>query len=492
MEGRDRVAAQLTSDATALRSAGHALIDRMADYLENIEDLPVSTPHTAAELAARFTHPVPRDGQPADEVWHDAWTDVAADSIHLAHPMYMGHQVAPPLPHAVLADAMTSLLNQSMAVQEMSPAATFVEGQVIRWLIEILGYPTAADGTLVSGGSAANLTGLMAAREATFPGVWEAGVARTPGADRAALLVAEHAHYSVERAAGTMGFGSDAIVPVAERGGKMDVDALEMEIAALRRDGRVPMAIVATAGSTATGLFHDLGRIADVAERAGVWLHVDGAHGASFAISDRLRPLLAGIERADSLAWDPHKMMFMPSSAGAVFVRDHRHLDAAFRQSAPYLFHLRPGETRSRDIGRRTLQCSRRFDALKLWICMRHYGTEYFARLMEKTVDITRVLYERLREAPDFETAHEPESNILCFRYLPEEIRSAAPAEVDAFQARLRERYNTSGAGWITTTVLDGRRVLRVTMMNPATSEGHVERLIRGLRDRETPASQRQ
>ncbi|HET7274228.1 MAG TPA: pyridoxal-dependent decarboxylase [Longimicrobiaceae bacterium] len=474
-----------TTDTAAaeLRRAGHVLIDRMADYLADIEQLPVSTPRSPAELAARFASSLPQGGEPAEEVWDDVWSEVAADSIHLAHPMYMGHQVAPPLPHAVLADAMASLLNQSMAVQEMSPAATFVEGEVIRWLIEVLGFPATADGTLVSGGSAANLTGLMAAREAAFPGIWERGIAGTPGAERAAFLVAAHAHYSIERAAGIMGFGSDAVVPVAELSGKMDVDALEMEIAALRRHGRTPVAIVATAGSTATGHFDDLSSIADVAARAGVWLHVDGAHGASFLLSDRLRPLLNGIDRVDSLAWDPHKMMFMPSSAGAIFVRDHRHLDAAFRQSAPYLFHPRPGESRSRDIGKRTLQCSRRFDALKLWVCMRHYGTRHFAMLIEKTVDTTGLLYERLSAAPDFEPSHVPESNILCFRYIPDALRSATPAAVDEFQGALRERYNASGQGWITSTVLAGRRVLRVTIMNPATGQEHVERLITGLRE---------
>lgn len=471
------------TDAETLRHHGHRLVDRMADYLAELEHRPVSTPREPAELEARFDQPLPVHGEDAGAVWDDAWERVAGDAIHLAHPMYMGHQVAPPLPHAVLADAMASLLNQSIAVWEMSPTGTVVEERVIRWLADLAGYPAEAGGTMVSGGSAANLTGLLAAREARFPGCWTEGVARTPGAERACLLASGHAHYSVERTAGLMGLGSDAVVAVPEREGRMDPAALDDAIRALRREGRVPFAVAATAASTATGLFDPLDEIADVCAEAGVWLHVDGAHGASFALSETHRHRLAGVGRADSLAWDPHKMLWMPISAGAVLVRDGRHLESAFRQSAPYLFHARPGEDRCHDAGRMTLQCSRRFDALKLWICLRHYGTAHFAALLDGTVSRTASLHAMLGAAADFEAMHAPESNILCFRHLPADLHDVDDTAVDEFQGALRARYNGSGRGWITTTVLDGRRVLRVTLINPATEDVHLERMLDGLRE---------
>jgi L-2,4-diaminobutyrate decarboxylase len=477
----------------------------MAEYLEGVEARPVSTPSAPAEIAGGFSEPLSLEGMPAGEVWTELWDKVVDDSNHQHHPMYMVHQVAPPLVHAALADALVGLLNQSVAVWEMAPTATFVEVQVIRWMTELLGYPATSDGTFVSGGSVANLTGLLAAREAIFPGVWRRGSggqdsdwsAGAGGAEpatgaegeladaarRAVIFVSAQAHYSMERAIGVMGLGSDAVIPVPDRAGKLDPTALKEKITEARRAGRVPFAIVATAGSTPTGLFDDLDAVADVAEREGIWLHVDGAHGASFLASPRLRHLLKGIERADSVAWDPHKMMFMPISLGAIFVRDRRHLDAAFQQSAPYLFHPRAGETRSYDAGRRTLQCSRRFDALKLWITLRHHGLGYFAELQEKTVGNTELLYRKLRAAPDFEPLHEPESNILCFRYLPAGIRARTAEEIDAFQSDLRERYNRSGKGWITTTLLNGQRTLRVTLMNPRTEEEHLDRLLEGLRE---------
>lgn len=474
-----------------LRRSGARLLERMSEYLATVEDRPVSTPRTPAQLADRFRDPLPRAGRPSDEVWDDVWERIVPDAIHLAHPMYLGHQVAPPLPHAALADALASLLNQSLAVQEMSPTGTPVEQQVIAWMKELAGYPEDADGTLVSGGSVANLTGLLAAREAVFPGAWQDGPAATRAtratgathAEGAAVFAAASSHYSVERALGVLGLGARALVPVPERDFRMDVTALRAAIRGARKDGRVPMAVVATAGSTATGLFDDLDAIAALAGEEEVWLHVDGAHGASLLASDRLRGRLRGIERADSIAWDPHKMMLMPISASAILVRSRRRLDAAFQQSAPYLFHPRPGETRSRDIGKRTLQCSKRFDALKLWVAMRHYGLDHFAALQERTVENAMALHGLLLDAPDFEPAHEPESNILCFRWLPQGLDPDDMERTDALQPVLRERYNASGRGWITTTVLGGRRVLRVTLMNPRTEQRHLEALLQGLRE---------
>jgi L-2,4-diaminobutyrate decarboxylase len=263
----------------------------------------------------------------------------------------------------------------------------------------------------------------------------------------------------------------------------MDPAALDEAIRRAQGEGRIPLAAVATAGSTATGLFDPLDAIADVCARAGVWLHVDGAHGASCALSERLRPRLRGIERADSVAWDPHKMLWMPISSGAVLVREKRHLDAAFQQSAPYLFHPQPDEPRGVDQGKMTLQCSRRFDALKLWVCLRRYGADFFGGLNERTTERTESLHRKLEAAPDFEPMHRAESNILCFRYLPARLEGWSEERIDAFQAELRARYNASGRGWITATVLEDRRVLRVTLINPATEDEHLDRMLDALRE---------
>ncbi|CAN5620244.1 pyridoxal-dependent decarboxylase [soil metagenome] len=464
----------------SFREDGHRLIDRMADYLGTVGELPVSTSRTPGEIREGFDEPLPRKGRHGEAVWNEVWDRVVSESIHLAHPMYMGHQVAPPLPQAVLADALAGLLNNSLAVWEMSPTGTMVEGQVIQWMTELLGFPPEGDGTFVSGGSAANLTGLLAAREAAFPGSWARGTA--PAGLSPVVLSTTQAHYSLERALGVMGLPAESAVALEERDGRMDPRALARRIDELRTQGRHPFAIVATAASTSTGRFDDLDAIADVARDASIWLHVDGAHGASFLACPALRSNLHGIQRADSVAWDPHKMMFMPISTGAILVRNRRHLDSAFQQSAPYLFHLRPGEQRSIDIGKRTLQCSKRFDALKLWVSLKYYGLDHFGALQEKTVENTRALHRMICQSNDFEAMHSPESNILCFRHLPT-WAGGSDREMDELQGRLRDRYNQSGRGWITATSLDGRRVLRVTLMNPNTESVHLNMLLDTLRE---------
>jgi L-2,4-diaminobutyrate decarboxylase len=258
----------------------------------------------------------------------------------------------------------------------------------------------------------------------------------------------------------------------------MDVDALEAELERLEARGSRVMAVVATAGSTATGSFDDLEAIGRLCEERGVWLHVDGAHGASALFSSTHRGRLGGVERARSLAWDPHKMMLMPLSAGMVLLRDERDLDAAFAQRAPYLFHGSEGE-RSPDQGKRSFQCSRRMDVLKVWVALQRYGASGIGALYDRLCATARALHAAIGGRRDFEALHEPESNILCFRWVGD--GSIDGERLDRLNLSLREELNRSGEGWITTTILGGRRVLRVTVMNPRTTERDVERVLDGL-----------
>ena len=437
---------------------------------------PVSTPHAPAALAARFAEPLPAAGRPLAEVVERLGRDVLPDCNRLYHPMYMGHQVSAPLPAAVWAESVTAALNQSLAVFEMSPALTAVEHRLVRWLCDLAGLGPSSGGTLTSGGTEATFAALLAARSHAIPDVWERGV----GASPPAIVCGEHAHYAVTRAAGEMGLGLASVVAVPSRAWRMDVAALERTLDELRGAGRRVMAVVATAGSTATGSFDDLYAVADVCDARGLWLHVDGAHGASALLSAEHRHRVRGIERARSIAWDPHKMMLLPLSVGMVLVRDERDLEGAFAQRAPYLFHARDGEEeRVWDQGIRSFQCSRRADALKLWVALQRYGADGIGLLYDHLCATARALHAAVAARPDFEALHEPECNILCFRYVGD--GTLDDAALDALNRELRERYNRSGAGWITATNLAGRRVLRVTVMNPRTTPAHVERLLDGV-----------
>jgi L-2,4-diaminobutyrate decarboxylase len=260
------------------------------------------------------------------------------------------------------------------------------------------------------------------------------------------------------------------------------------------------MAVVATAGTTATGSFDDLEAVGALCEERGLWLHVDGAHGTSALLSARPPRALKGLRYSRSLAWDPHKMMLLPLAAGMVLTRDEGDLERAFAQQAPYLFHAGKS-TRIIDQGIRSFQCSRRADVLKLWFVMQRFGSDGLGRMYDHLCNTARLLYDAIEERDDFENLHEPESNILCFRYLgggkklrrrdsspkgdkPRRGESSTEGEtqrIDALNRELRPRYNREGTGWITATVLAGRPVLRVTMMNPRTGAEHVRALLDGL-----------
>jgi len=222
-----------------------------------------------------------------------------------------------------------------------------------------------------------------------------------------------------------------------------------------------------------------LGAIGALCDAEGIWLHIDGAHGATAALSDRHRHRVRGIERARSIAWDPHKMMLLPLPAGMLLVRAERELQAAFAQRAPYLFHGSDDATRVRDQGVRSFQCSRRADVLKLWVVLQRLGRRGIALLHDHLCDLAMQVREELAQHSEFEILHAPDSNILCFRYVGD--RRADDETLDAINREIRERYNKSGAGWITATLLGGRRVLRVTMMNPRSTRAHIRTLADGL-----------
>jgi L-2,4-diaminobutyrate decarboxylase len=465
---------ELDSDST--RESGSLFVDLVARHLEETRagTGPVSTSLTPDEIARRFDEPLPRNGSTLREVAQRVARDGLRDANHLMHPMYMGHQVSAPLPVAIWTEPVISVLNNSLAVREMSPTLTAIETRIVRWMTELAGFGSRAGGTLTTGGTEATFTALLAARARAMPDAWERGI----DGDAPVVLHGEHAHYSVMRAVAQLGLGTRRAIAIPSRDLKMDVATLERRLERLARERTPVMAVVATAGSTATGTFDDLEAIGRLCETHGVWLHVDGAHGASALLSRGHRSRLRGIERASSLAWDPHKMMLLPLSAGLLLVRDERDLEAAFAQHAPYLFHRDDGE-RVADQGMRSFMCSRRADALKVWVALQRHGSDGIGALYDHLCAVTYALHDAIERRGDFESMHLPEANILCFRWIGSRKRD--DASLDELNRELRERYNRSGRGWITSTVLEGRSVLRVTVMNPRTHQEHVTRLLDGL-----------
>ncbi|HUQ80262.1 MAG TPA: pyridoxal-dependent decarboxylase [Gemmatimonadaceae bacterium] len=471
----DDVMRELERDATPESAA---LVTALAsEYFEATRrgEGPVSSGVAPNDVDARFDEPLPEDGRPLRDVVERVRSEIMADANRLAHPMYMGHQVSFPLSTAVWTDAVISSLNQSIAVEEMSPTLTALEGRVVRWMCDAVGYPRESGGTFTSGGTEATFTALLAARAAALPDSWLNGISEP----RPVVLCGEHTHYAVTRAVAELGLGMRSAIAIPSVDYRMDVAALERELDRVKAAGTPVMAVVATAGHTATGSFDDVDTIGLMCDDRGLWMHIDGAHGATAVLSARHRHRVRGIERARSIAWDPHKMMLLPLPAGMLLVRDERDLQAAFAQRAPYLFHGDGGSARVRDQGVRSFQCSRRADVLKLWVVLQRHGRRGIAAVHDHMCDLAVLVRNELGKHREFVVLHEPQSNILCFRYVGD--GSVDDDRLDAINREMRERYNRSGTGWITSTLLGGRRVLRVTMMNPRSTPAHIATLVETL-----------
>lgn len=445
------------------REQGHALVDQLADYLEDAESrrLPVLPASAYGALDAQFSAAFP--AEPTTNL-HDLLERVLAHSNHLHHPRYIGHQVTSPLPSVALLSLVSALLNNGMAVHDMGPAGTQMELSLMRFLASRLGWDDRAEGVLTSGGSLGNLTALLAARRA------RAGNER---ADHLALLVSEQAHYSVERAATIMGWGPEGIIKVpVDDICRIRVDALPSALS--RAGSRRVVALVGSACSTTTGAFDPLDELADFCERHDLWFHVDGAHGASAALSTKYASLLRGIERADSVVWDAHKMLLVPALVTAVLFRDGRHSHATFVQEAEYLFRSDADSRESRfNVGRRTLECTKRMMGLELYGALALHGTRYFDAYVTSRFDLGRRFAEMLGEEEDFEVPVPPACNIVCFRYRPS----------GDDQARIAEALAASGRFYIVSAKLAGRPVLRVTIVNPLTTEEDLRALVVAIRE---------
>ncbi len=419
----------------------------------------------------------------------DAWLprfqsllkNMLARGQNLHHPRYVGHQVPASLPVAALFDALGSATNQVMAIYEMGPWATAAERAMIAQLGAEIGYPPDSFGGAVThGGSLANLTALLTARNVALADVWRTGVA---AAARPVLVVQQDVHYCVVRAAGILGIGTDQVirVPVDERR-RMRLDALDEILAGLQRADQPIIAVVAGACATPIGAFDPLNEIADICQRRGVWLHVDAAHGGAALLSDRYRDRLFGLARADSVVWDAHKMLFVPALCAFVFYRDRRHRFAAFEQDAPYLFDPTNPGIAEYDSGTQTIECTKRAAAFGLWGTWSLFGRQLFRDLVDVSFDLTNLFYEKLAAADDFEPLHVPQCNIQVFRYVPDVVRSWPADRLGQFQLELRRAVITSGRAYIVPVKIDGQGALCATLINPCTTGGDLDEILDAIR----------
>ncbi|MFI8289791.1 pyridoxal phosphate-dependent decarboxylase family protein [Streptomyces sp. NPDC085614] len=384
------------------------------------------------------------------------------DAVYFHHPRYLGHLNCPVVIPAVLGEAVLSAVNSSLDTWDQSAGGTLIERKLIDWTTGRIGLGPAADGVFTSGGTQSNLQALLLARE-------EAG---TDDLSRLRIFASECSHFSVQKSATLLGLGRDAVVSVpVDRDKRMQSVILAAELETCRAEGLIPMAIVATAGTTDFGSIDPLPEIAALAAEYGAWMHVDAAYGCGLLASRTRRHLLDGIEHADSVTVDYHKSFFQPVSSSAVLVRD----GATLRHATYHADYLNPRRSVAELIPNqvdKSLQTTRRFDALKLWMTLRVMGADGVGELFDEVCDLAGAGWDLLVADPRYDVVVEPRLSTLVFRYIPEAVTS--PAEIDRANLQARKALFASGEAVVAGTKVDGRQYLKFTLLNPETTPADI------------------
>ncbi|MEU6985462.1 aspartate aminotransferase family protein [Streptomyces sp. NPDC046324] len=380
------------------------------------------------------------------------------DAVYFHHPRYLGHLNCPVVIPAVLGEAVLSAVNSSLDTWDQSAGGTLIERKLIDWTTGRIGFGPSADGVFTSGGSQSNLQALLLARQE----------AKTTDLSKLRVFTSDCSHFSVQKSAGLLGLGPDAVISIpVDRNKRMQSVVLAAELEACRAEGLVPMAIVATAGTTDFGSIDPLPEIAALADEYGAWMHVDAAYGCGLLASLTRRHLLDGIERADSVTVDYHKSFFQPVSSSAVLVRD----GATLRHATYHAEYLNPRRTVAEQIPNqvdKSLQTTRRFDALKLWMTLRVMGADGVGELFDEVCDLAEAGFDLLAADPRYDVVVEPQLSTLVYRYIPENVTS--PAEIDRANLYARKALFASGEAVVAGTKVDGRQYLKFTLLNPETT----------------------
>jgi glutamate/tyrosine decarboxylase-like PLP-dependent enzyme len=449
-------------DWEEFRSLGHRMIDDVVDYLQTVRERPVwqPIPHAVKDLLDK---PLPRTAQGEAAAYEAFKKFILPHPMGNIHPRFWGWVIGTGTPFGMLAEMLAACMNPNLGGAEHVP--NHVESQVVAWCKEMLSYPEDASGILVSGGSMANLIGLTAARSAMAGSdVRARGLSSI--SSKLILYGSVEMHSSILKAVELLGLGNEAIRKIPVDGEyRISIPILRARILEDRAAGHQPFCVVANAGTVNTGAFDDIRQLADICERENLWLHVDGAFGALAALSPRLRDRVEGMLRADSVAFDLHKWMYMPLEIGCVLVRSEADHRRAFSTTAEYLAHggdrgLIAGSKWFSDYG---VQLSRGFRALKAWLSLKAYGIDKYRRLIEQNVAQARYLARRVDAHPELERLAPVSLNIVCFRYVDDRLAEDA---LNALNQELLIRLHESGVAAPSYTTLNGHYVLRAAITN--------------------------
>jgi glutamate/tyrosine decarboxylase-like PLP-dependent enzyme len=461
------------------REIGHRLVDQIADRLSTVPDRPVTTDKSPADIrtALGAEQNLPSEGTDAGRLVSDATSLLFDHSTFNGHPRFFGYITSSPAPIGMFGDFLAASLNQNVGSWRLAPLATEIEGQAVRWIADLIGYPAGSGGLLVSGGNMANFVGFLAARAAKA--AWDVRTSGLPHGDRAlAVYASTETHTWIQKAADLFGFGTDAIRWVAtDDEQRMDPAALRRRIEEDLRLGHQPFLVVGTAGSVSTGVIDPLAELAAICREHDVWFHVDGAYGALAAQAPGSPESLRALGEADSVAVDPHKWLYAPLEAGCVLVREAEKLRNAFSYHPSY-YRFDDQAVNYFDYGP---QNSRGFRALKVWLALRQVGRAGYLKMIGDDMLLARHLHDLLAQHPEFEVVTQNLS-ITTFRYVPPDLRTRPGSEeVESYLGQLNQSLlsavEKSGEAFLSNAVVGGRFVLRACIVNFHTSLGDIEAL---------------
>ncbi len=467
--------------AAEFRAAGHRLVEWIADYLEHGETLPVLSQIEPGTLRAALPPAAPEHGEPIDAILDDVDRVLAAGFTHWNQPGFFAYFSISASGPGILADFLSSALNQQGMLWRTSPATTELEAVSLGWLRRLVGLPDTFEGVIYDTASVSTLHGLAAAREVHVPHVRELGLAGRPALPAYRIYCSEHAHSSVDKAVILLGFGHSTLMKVpADDQFRMRVDALESAIAEDRRAGRAPMAVVATVGTTSSTSVDPVPAIAELCRRERLWLHVDAAYAGVCAMVPGWEWIFEGVEHADSIVLNPHKWLFTPFDLSAFYTRHLGTLKAAFSLVPEYLRTSDPGGVPNlMDTG---VQLGRRFRALKLWMILRYFGADGLKARLAEHVRLARLFAGWVDATPGWERVAPVPFSVVCFRAVPPGL-AGDNAALDAFNQQVLDAVNRTGEVFLSHTKLDGRFVLRLAVGNIRTRERHVARAWALLRE---------
>ncbi|MEX1183235.1 MAG: pyridoxal-dependent decarboxylase [Gemmatimonadota bacterium] len=472
--------APLAMDAVEFRTAGHALVDALAEFLDTQAERPVtmSASPDAVRALVDAGRPLPESGAAAADLLASTAQLLFGHSLFNGHPRFFGYITSSPAPIGMLGDLLAAAVNANVGAWRLAPVATEIEAQAVRWIGELVGYGSDSGGLFVSGGNMANIVGIIAARSAAANWDVRAEGVAGPSSQPLRIYATAETHTWIHKAADLAGLGTDAIrwIPTDE-GLRMDVAALRVALDQDRAQGATPLAVVATAGTVSTGAVDPLFAIADACSETGAWLHVDGAYGALAACVPGTPQDLGALRLAHSVAVDPHKWLYAPLEAGCLLVRDAQTLHGAFAYHPPY-YHFGQQATNYSEYGP---QNSRGFRALKVWLALRHAGRDGYVRMIGDDIRLSRRLHDLAAAHPSLEACTQGLS-ITTFRYLPPDLRRsvgtpATDAYLDALNLDLLELIQSSGDAFVSNAVVHGRYLLRACIVNFHTRDEDVDAL---------------